>query len=96
MATDTPGVPAAAAAIHQLTCRAHELRAACDGPTTRDFELARAAEPHIAAAARAELAAAISPADLRQIAIRLDDDDQVQLQRAVRELADLLDGDDDG
>lgn len=34
---------AAASAIHQLTCRAAELNATCDGPTTRDFDLAEAA-----------------------------------------------------
>lgn len=41
--TDRQTVAAAAQAIHSLTCRAAELPASCDGATSRDFELARAA-----------------------------------------------------
>lgn len=53
--TDRQCVALAAQAIHRLTCTASRTAAACDGPVSRDFELAR------------ELAAIISAAERERI-----------------------------
>jgi len=73
------------------------ISAATEAVLRFDTMLSRVYARQLAAAAisaqQSRLAEAVSPAELRQIATRLDDDDQTELQRGVRELADLLDGD---